>query len=456
MNPWILLPFLSLAALITFFNNTDTYSYFLTPKPEIENQKLKLDEPLVIDFDHPVIHHKIESSFSISPQTIGKMEWRDNKLVFTPVNPWKPDANYKVGIRGITATTADYSYENIFQTEDLPKIKSYSPAPGNIIGLKGPVKIDLDKSASGCHLDFTIAPEVDYDLEIDEDRQSFKIIPKGNFEQDASYQVIAYLSYVSPEDKLWHRKELTNFFFKTIPPPKFVDTNPLNKEEDVKNFRPIKVRFSKPMVGKEWQDYIEIFPKVAGKVESEEGGKTLVFKPNRWKDNTSYNVKVKSGLKAQDGTYLKEGIEFTFHTIDSSGFTHNRTANENPYIKEGKYIDINLSQQLLGIFNDGINLGSYKVSTGKRGMQTPTGSYKVMNKNLRKWSRKYKLYMPYWMQFTGVGHGIHELPEWPGGHKEGANHLGIPVSHGCVRLGIGAAETVYQWSPVGTLVYIHY
>ena len=58
--------------------------------------------------------------------------------------------------------------------------------------------------------------------------------------------------------------------------------------------------------------------------------------------------------------------------------------------------------------------------------------------------------MPFWMQFTGMGHGIHELPEWPGGYKEGAAHLGIPVSHGCVRLGIGPAQTVYNWADKGT------
>ena len=58
-------------------------------------------------------------------------------------------------------------------------------------------------------------------------------------------------------------------------------------------------------------------------------------------------------------------------------------------------------------------------------------------------------------QFTGVGHGIHELPEWPSGYKEGEAHLGIPVSHGCVRLGVGPAETMYHWAPIGTIVFIH-
>jgi hypothetical protein len=66
------------------------------------------------------------------------------------------------------------------------------------------------------------------------------------------------------------------------------------------------------------------------------------------------------------------------------------------------------------------------------------------------------LYMPYWMAITPDGkYGIHELPEWPGGYKEGANHLGRPVSHGCVRLGVGAAKTVYEWASEGTTVVVH-
>jgi lipoprotein-anchoring transpeptidase ErfK/SrfK len=125
-------------------------------------------------------------------------------------------------------------------------------------------------------------------------------------------------------------------------------------------------------------------------------------------------------------------------------------------IKEGKYVDINLAKQQLSIFENGERLGTYKVSTGKRGMATPTGTFKVMSKSGRAFSKKYNLYMPYWMQFTGVGHGIHELPEWKNGYKEGANHLGIPVSHGCVRLGVGPAAKVYDWSDKGTPIVIHY
>ncbi len=125
-------------------------------------------------------------------------------------------------------------------------------------------------------------------------------------------------------------------------------------------------------------------------------------------------------------------------------------------IKEGKYIDINLAAQVMTIFEQGASLDAYIVSSGKPGMETPVGNYKIENKALRPFSKGYGLYMPNWMALVPSGKfGIHELPEWPGGYKEGANHLGTPISHGCVRLGVGAAKRVFDWAEIGTPVIVY-
>ena len=119
-----------------------------------------------------------------------------------------------------------------------------------------------------------------------------------------------------------------------------------------------------------------------------------------------------------------------------------------------KSIRIRLSTQELEVRLGDRPVEINQVSTGKKGMRTPTGTFSILSKTERKWSRSAKLWMPWWMQFTALGNGIHELPEWPGGRKEGANHLGRPVSHGCVRLGVGPAERLYDWVEVGTKVVI--
>ncbi|MEK7136820.1 MAG: L,D-transpeptidase, partial [Patescibacteria group bacterium] len=57
-------------------------------------------------------------------------------------------------------------------------------------------------------------------------------------------------------------------------------------------------------------------------------------------------------------------------------------------------------------------------------------------------------------------HGFHALPylgkspESSGFWQEARSHIGIPVSHGCIRLLPEDAENVYEWVEVGTKVYI--
>jgi vancomycin resistance protein YoaR len=120
----------------------------------------------------------------------------------------------------------------------------------------------------------------------------------------------------------------------------------------------------------------------------------------------------------------------------------------------GKYIDVDLTHQQMHLF-EGTNLiAQYPVSTGKWSTPTPIGTRYIINKDPRAWSSPYGLWMPWW-NGIGNGYGIHELPEWPSGKKEGEDHLGDPVSDGCIRLGIGAAQTVYNWTEIGIPVYIH-
>ncbi len=119
-----------------------------------------------------------------------------------------------------------------------------------------------------------------------------------------------------------------------------------------------------------------------------------------------------------------------------------------------KWIEISLSTQALRYGQGPKVFASFKVSTGRAGYRTPTGEFQILNKVPKAWSKAYGLWMPYWMSFTWRGHGIHELPYWPGGYREGENHLGIAVSHGCVRLGVGPAKQLYDWAVVGTSVRV--
>ncbi|MFA6524708.1 MAG: L,D-transpeptidase family protein [Patescibacteria group bacterium] len=119
-----------------------------------------------------------------------------------------------------------------------------------------------------------------------------------------------------------------------------------------------------------------------------------------------------------------------------------------------KYIEVDISDQILKYYENGYLIDTAQVSTGKWSMPTPLGTFNIQNKNRKAYSGAYNLYMPFWMQFDSRGYGLHELPEWANGYKEGQNHLGVRVSHGCVRLGVGPAEKLYNWADVGTTVIV--
>lgn len=123
-----------------------------------------------------------------------------------------------------------------------------------------------------------------------------------------------------------------------------------------------------------------------------------------------------------------------------------------------KYIEIDISDQRMFYYQNGYQLGTYRISSGKWDMPTPLGEFKVLSKADVAYSAKYDLYMPNWMAFTYWGHGIHGLPYWKydwGIAYEGVWHLGYRVSHGCVRLPLDGAKIVYNWADIGTKVVVH-
>ena len=164
-----------------------------------------------------------------------------------------------------------------------------------------------------------------------------------------------------------------------------------------------------------------------------------------------------------DGDGLTDEMELKFKTdphnpdSDGDGFKDLREIDQGydplstSTAKLPQQIEVNLKKQRLYYFVNNIKWREFKVSTGKASMPTPKGTFKITNKVKKAWSKEYKLWMPYWMGLTG-GVGIHELPLWPNGYREGANHLGIPVSHGCIRLSLKDAPYLYDRVAVGTTV----
>jgi lipoprotein-anchoring transpeptidase ErfK/SrfK len=122
-----------------------------------------------------------------------------------------------------------------------------------------------------------------------------------------------------------------------------------------------------------------------------------------------------------------------------------------PVVSYGeKWIDIDLTNQMLYAYEGDTLLNSFLVSTGLPGTPTVTGTYSIYVKYLYAHMRgdDYDLPdVPYTMYFF-ESYGIHGT-YWH-------HNFGVPMSHGCVNMETSQAGWIFEWAPVGTIVNVHY
>ena len=99
-------------------------------------------------------------------------------------------------------------------------------------------------------------------------------------------------------------------------------------------------------------------------------------------------------------------------------------------------ITIDKNVQMMTVAVDGVARYHWPVSTGIPSRETPNGSFRTFRMEEDHYSKEFDdAPMPHSIFFTKIGHAIH------GTESEGK--LGIPVSHGCVRLSRANATTLY-------------
>lgn len=128
-----------------------------------------------------------------------------------------------------------------------------------------------------------------------------------------------------------------------------------------------------------------------------------------------------------------------------------------------KYIEVDIAQAKMYLFQNGKVYKSFPVSTGSD-YPTPTGHFAILNKVGLGYSNIYQDWLPWWMGFDyssdlNAYFGIHEQPYrlTTDGQivQASPQAIGTPSTGGCVALAPGAAEAVYQFADVGTPVYIY-
>jgi lipoprotein-anchoring transpeptidase ErfK/SrfK len=102
-------------------------------------------------------------------------------------------------------------------------------------------------------------------------------------------------------------------------------------------------------------------------------------------------------------------------------------------LEDGVLIVVSLASQRMFVFRDGELWDSSKVSTGRRGNETPIGTFPILQKKVHHRSNLYDdAPMPYMQRLTWGGVALH------------AGHVpGYPASHGCIRMPKAFAKKLY-------------
>lgn len=136
-------------------------------------------------------------------------------------------------------------------------------------------------------------------------------------------------------------------------------------------------------------------------------------------------------------------------------------------------IVIDLSDQQARFYKGGKLVGTSPVSTGREGYTTPSGSFRVTQKNADHYSNLYGDYVDDAGNVVVSNVGVKRDPRPPGTKFRGApmpyfmrvhgavgmhgGYLpGYPASHGCIRLPMTMAQIYFENAPAGTPVRITY
>jgi len=428
-----------------------------------------------ITFNYPVSRNLFEASqdFFIEPKIKGEITFQDRvihgfykTIIFKPKIAFNLSSTYTIRLKNLRSIygTRIGNHTFSFFTISPPKIKDTIPKDKALeVPINSDIKIILSRPNEFFDFRFDIEPKVKFEVIPNQEKTNYTLKFKQKLRQSYDYtlSVATYYNFKSKghsDTKGLYKEGLIGtekISFKTKKSLEVLEITPKDGQDRVSTESAIEIAFSELVNYESAEEHLIINPEIKAEFIWQDGRLTLAPYES-FKEDTEYEIKITPGVLAyKDGSYLEKEVVSHFKIRSKFAERVVSKVEVTPQLTEGKYIDIDLASQTLTIFEDGRSLGSYKISTGKYSMPTPRGNFAIRNKVKRAYSSTYNLWMPYWMAFTWMGHGIHELPEWAGGIKEGESHLGIPVSHGCVRLGVGPAERVYNWVDIGTPVVVH-
>lgn len=114
-----------------------------------------------------------------------------------------------------------------------------------------------------------------------------------------------------------------------------------------------------------------------------------------------------------------------------------------PWTRLERGLALDLRRQVMLVVARGHTQRAVHIASAAPGYLTPRGHFHIYRRERMSWSAPYRVWMPYALYFSG-GYAIHGFGSVPA----------YPASHGCVRVPLSDAPSVYAATPLRTPVVI--
>ena len=220
-----------------------------------------------------------------------------------------------------------------------------------------------------------------------------------------------------------------------------VGADPKNGARDVAPGLDPTLTFSEPVGNPDVAEQaIQVDPPVAGHFKWVAPNRVQFVTDKGFPYSTDIRLTVQpgpDGLRSTDGGYLEDASVLAYRT------------------RVNKHIDVDLTRQMVTLLEDGVPVYHTVASTGVRGAETPVGNYTIQYKMPKTRMRgtnpdghSYDIPDVPWVMAIFGDYTFHGAP-W-------RQAWGVPLSNGCVSMPTANAKYVYDWTPPGTTVTIHY
>ncbi|TAK28190.1 MAG: hypothetical protein EPO21_23000 [Chloroflexota bacterium] len=285
---------------------------------------------------------------------------------------------------------------------------------------------------------YTISPPAGISAWVDQQDPRVSHMRFNEYKQAQSYE-IALTGAIDGRGVDWPQSHTLSV--ATTAPLAVTEESPQNEAMLVSREVQPEIVFSENVTNRDRMlGALRIEPEVDGHFEWSAPNRVRFVPDDTLPAATRFVITVQAGsenLRGQNGGYLEDEHVLSFTT------------------ERGKVIDVDLARQVMTLLINDQPVWYGRTATGVRGAETPPGTYAV----------QYKLPTA---RFRGTNpdgsrYDIPDVPWVMGLFDDYTIHgaywrsvFGRPGSNGCISLNVADSKLVYDWTPVGTPVVVHY